>query len=639
MHKSVSWIALAVAFVASPAFAQAPDTNNDEIIVTATRANDGAERDTLGASVTVITPEDMETRQTRVIADVLRDVPGVSVNRSGAVGANTQVRMRGGEGNHTLVLIDGMEVSDPYIGEFDFATLIADDVARVEVLRGQQSALYGSDAIGGVIQYITESGADAPGLRGRVEYGSFNSFDGAVRAANVTGPLDYAFSAGYQSTDGTPTARGGVRDIGAANAALAGRVVYTLSDNARIRAVGRYTKTEADTNPQDFNFPPGPTYGFVVDGDGHDEFEGLYGLVGGELELLDGRWSHALTVQGVTATRDSFQFGGLSSGNDASRVKASYVTSLRFGSDAVAQTLTGAVDFERERFQNTSPFLTPAQGQERGIDNVGLVAQYDLVLGKRIGLGAAVRHDQNDGFDDATTYRVQGSYLFETDTRVHAAIGSGIKNPGIFELFGFNPGSFIGNANLKTERSEGWEAGIEQRFLDNRARIDVTYFDNTLEDEIFTRFLPGFVSSPDNRTTESTQKGVEVSVEADLTDQWTLDAAYTYLDAEENGVEEVRRPQNIASLNLAWRAIGDRFGAYASVRYNGEMTDSNFTFTGPPVATLPSFTLVNFGGDYRLSDTFDLYARIENALDEDYEEIFTYRSPGRAGYIGVRAGF
>ena len=343
MHKSVSWVAIAVAFT-TPAFAQAQFTE-DEIIVTATRAASGAERATLGASVTVITPEDLETRQTRVIADVLRDVAGVSVNRSGAVGGNTQIRLRGGEGNHTLVLIDGMEVSDPYIGEFDFATLIADDVARVEVLRGQQSALYGSDAIGGVVQYITESGADAPGVRGRVEYGSFNAFDGAVRAANVVGPLDYAFSAGYQSTDGAPTARGGARDIGATNAALAGRVVYALSDNARIRAVGRYTRTEADTNPQDFGFPPGPTFGFVVDGDGHDEFEGLYGLVSGELELLDGRWSHALTVQGVNATRDSFSFGGLSSGNDGSRLKASYVSSLRFGSDAVVQTITGAVDF------------------------------------------------------------------------------------------------------------------------------------------------------------------------------------------------------------------------------------------------------------------------------------------------------
>ena len=184
MNKFVSWIAIAIA-IATPAFAQAQQPNDDEIIVTATRARVGAERDTLGASVTVITPEDLETRQTRVVSDVLRDVAGVSVNRSGAVGANTQVRLRGAEGNHTLVLIDGMEVSDPYIGEFDFATLIADDVARVEVLRGQQSALYGSDAIGGVIHYITASGADAPGLRGHGEYGASNTVDAAVGEPSV----------------------------------------------------------------------------------------------------------------------------------------------------------------------------------------------------------------------------------------------------------------------------------------------------------------------------------------------------------------------------------------------------------------------------------------------------------------------
>lgn len=641
MHKFVSSAALALVFAISPSLAAAESGGDDEIIVTATRAKDGLRRDTLGGSATSIDAVDLEVRQTRVVSDVLRDVPGVAVSRQGGVGGFTQVRMRGAEANHTLVLIDGMEVSDPYQGEFDFSTLIADDLARIEVLRGQQSALYGSDAIGGVVHYITASGGEASGVRGRAEYGSFDSWDGAVRVADVAGPVDFAVSAGYQTTGGTPTSRFGTRDLAAENAVLSGRLVFTLADNFRVRVVGRHAQTEADTNGQDFNFPPGPTFGFVVDTNESSEVFGAYGLVSAELDLLEGRWSNALTLQGVNAGRDSFDGGARTSGDDGTRLKASYMSSLKFGSDAFSQTVTGAVDFEREGFQNTGPGLTAAQTTRREIENVGLVAQYDAVVSDALGFGIAFRHDDNDRFDSATTYRAQASYLFASGTRIHAAAGSGIKNPGIFELFGFNPATFSGNPNLKPEKSEGWEAGVEQSFLGGQARLDVTYFDNTLKDEIFTAFggAPLFLSSPDNRTTESTQKGVEVSGQALIGASWRLFATYTYLDAQENGLEEVRRPPHSGSINVSWRAASDAFGAFATVRYNGETYDNNFTFSGGPRVLLPEYTLVNLGGDVRVGKAFDIYARVENALDEDYEDVLTYRTPGRAAYIGVRAGF
>jgi vitamin B12 transporter len=251
-----------------------------------------------------------------------------------------------------------------------------------------------------------------------------------------------------------------------------------------------------------------------------------------------------------------------------------------------------------------------------------------------------LRHDDNERFDDADTYRAQASYAFDSGTRLHAAAGSGIKAPGIFELFGFDPGSFEGNPNLKPERSEGWEAGYEQTLFAGAARFDLTYFEATLQDEIFTDFVgPSFIAVPGNRDTESEQSGVEVSAEAQLGQNWTIHAAYAYLDAEENGVEEVRRPQQIASLNLSWRAPSDRFGAFLTARYNGEMLDSNFTLSGPPRVTLDAYTLLNLGGDVRLSENISLYARVENALDEEYEDVYTFRSPGRAGFVGVRANY
>lgn len=637
-HLSLSLAsALAVFMLPAAAFAQSAE---DEIIVTATRAEGGQARATYGGSVTMISAEDMETRRTRRVVDVLRDVPGISVNRSGGPAGLSQIRTRGSESNHTLVLIDGMEASDPYLGEFDFATLIADDVSRVEVLRGAQSALYGSDAIAGVVHYITLSGAERSGVSGRAEYGSNSSWDGAVRLGHVAGPLDFAVSAGFQSTDGEPNAQGGRRDVGVANGVLSGRFVWTLADNARIRAIGRYSETEGDENPQDFAVFGSPTYGFVIDGDGTYENRAALGMLRGELELLGGRWAHALTVQGVDAARESFSGGAVATADEASRAKGSYETSLRFGGGAVEHTVTGALDRERERFQNTGPFINAQQALRREIQNTGAVLQYDIAAWDRLGLGIAVRHDDNDRFDDATTWRATASYLVGAGTRLHASGGTGIRNPTVTELFGFDPANFTGNPNLTPERSTDWEIGIEQTLLDGRVRLDATYFDAKLEDEIYTVFsFPFFIASPANRTTESTRTGVELSADAELGAGWRLAAAYTHLDAEENNVEEVRRPESIASLNVAWRASDDRFGAALTVRYNGEMLDNNFTSFGPPRVLLPAFTLVNLSADMRVREGVDLYVRGENITDEQYEEVYTYRSPGSAVYVGLRAGF
>ena len=268
----VSLVALATATAfASPAAAE-PDPvtaatgeaagGGAELVITASRSGDAVPADQLGASVTVLDAATLDQRQTRIVSDVLRDVPGLAVSRTGAVGGTTQVRIRGSEGNHVLVLIDGIEVSDPYQGEYDFGTLIADEVARVEVLRGQQSALYGSDAIGGVIQYLTLSGAEAPGVSLRAEEGSFGTFSGGARIAGVAGNLDYALSSSTYLTDGTPTARGGSRDIGAKSVGATGKLSWSLTDTLKVTGVGRYSYTDADSNDTALS---GPQFGTIVD--------------------------------------------------------------------------------------------------------------------------------------------------------------------------------------------------------------------------------------------------------------------------------------------------------------------------------------------------------------------------------------
>ncbi len=641
------FISLLALTAATPALAQSnpdestTDANGDAIIVTASRSGDGVRIDQLGASVTVIDAAQMEQRQTRILSDVLRDVPGVAVSRLGAIGSQTQVRLRGTEGNHTLVLIDGIEASDPFNGEFDFGTLIASPAARVEVLRGQQSSLYGSDAIGGVIHYITLTGAEAPGFSARAEGGSFETVSGDVRLAGVSGDLDYSASGAYLHTGGSPTARFGTRDIGSDNAGVSGKLIWTPSDSFKLTGVARYSYVDADFNNSEFN-SASPLFGFIVDSpDTYAKTQSFYGLLRAEFTGLDGRWTNALTGQVVDVTRKSYSFGTRDGGSEGRRYKGSFESTLRFGTDNIVHRVTGAVDVEREEFRNTTPSPFVFQGR-RDTDNIGIVGQYELLVNDVFSLGASVRRDENDRFDDATTWRVQGSYALPTGTRIRGAYGTGVKNPGYYELYGFSDGVFIGNPDLKPEKSKGWEAGIEQRIGDNLATIGATYFDSKLDGEIFTTFPPpNFVATPANRTTTSKQRGVEVFASARPIPQIQLDFAYTWLKARENGAVEVRRPKHIGSFNATIFGNDERFSTTLTLRYNGRQGDVAFTDPSfaPVSVSLQEYVLVNLGAAYKLTDNVTVFGRVENLLGEKYEEVFSYRTQGRAAYGGVRVTF
>lgn len=630
-------VSLAAIAIASPALADTIDDTT--IVVTASRSGEGVPLDRLGASVTILDADALDKRQTRIVSDILRDVPGVAISRVGAIGSQTQARLRGSEGNHVLVLVDGIEVADPFQGEYDLGTLIADPGARIEVLRGQQSALYGSDAIGGVIHYITATGADEPGVSLRAEGGSFETASAAARVAGVTGDLDYALSGSYYHTGGTPTARGGTRDIGSDNVGASAKLIWSPSSAFTLTGVARYSLTEAENNNTEFD-TTSPLFGFIVDSPGaHFRNEGFYGLVEAKFVGLDGRWITTGSAQIADTTRRGFTSFGLDNGDKGRRTKASLTSSIGFGEGSVQHRITGAVDIERERFRNLSPFAF--QGA-RHTDNLGFVGQYELTIDDRFALSGSVRRDENDRFADATTWRAQASYRVFDATRLRGAWGTGVKNPGYFELYGFLDGEYIGNPNLKPEKSKGWEAGIDQTIGDDQATISATWFKARLEDEIFTTFPPpNFIATPDNRTTRSRQEGLELSLAARPFPQLRVDAAYTYLKARENGVVEVRRPKHIASFNATLESADERLSGTLTVRYNGRQGDVAFTDPSfaPVNVTLQEYVLVNLAAEYKLTETIALYGRVENLFDEAYEEVFSYATSGRAAYGGVRVRF
>jgi len=604
----------------------------DDIIVTTSRAwTDLPAR--YPGSVSVITADDLDRRQTRNIADVLRDVPGVAV---AGVAGQTQIRLRGSEANHVLVLVDGIEVSDPFAGEFDIGTLQAEPGARLEVLRGAQSALYGSDAIGGVVAYQSASGDSLPGFAARLEGGTQGTLNGAARYGAHGIGWDAALSAVVVSTDGQPNARGGTRDIGRDSYTLAGKGSVEVTEDFALRAAARFIRTEGQTNDSDFDIAS-PTFGFIIDSPGVTfTNEAIYALLGARLDTLEGRWSHDLSAQIAQVDRETDSPFGLTSASEGDRIKASYVSAFEITRE---HRVTFAADYEVEGFRNafagSGGFTT-----RREVEQFGLVGEYRYG-GEDFDLSAAIRHDINDLFQDATTFRVGAGYRITESTRLRAAGGSGVKNPGFFELYGFVDGRFIGNAALRPEKSTGWEVGIDQQF-GRSTSLAVTYFDSELEGEIFTTFPPpNFIATPANRATTSQQRGIEVAITARMSRAWSLDAAYSYLDAEENGIEEVRRPRHIASAALTWEAPGERASATLVVRYNGETPDVAFTDPSfvPVRVSLEDYTLVNFNARVKLTDQIGAFARVENLLGEEYEQVFSFVSPGRSAVVGVEARF
>jgi vitamin B12 transporter len=668
MKYLVSVLALTAAIPAAaqttPATGDTPP--GDDIVVTSTLSGDAIPADLIGSSVTVIDAQDLKDRQTRILSDVLRDVPGISVNRTGGVGGLTEVRIRGAEANQTLVFVDGIKADDPDSGSYDFASLLADDAARVEVLRGQQSSLYGSDAIGGVISYTTLTGREAPGYTARIEGGSMGTVSGGARAAGYAGDVDYALSASYYRTDGYPIAPDGSRDIGSANLGLSGKADWTPSSAFTLTAVGRYSFIHADTDDQSFAATSPIVNGYpvmvAVDTPGEYYRNRSYSeLVGAHWSPFGDVWTTNLSTQITDTTRGSYYGSDLSFGDHGRRYRGTFDSTVRFGNDHVKNRFTVGVQAEREQFENTSPPDPdfPFDRSRHTIDTLSFVTQYDVTIDDRLALGASARIDDNDRFEDDATYRATASYLFPSGTRFHAAYGTGVKAPTPIDLFDYASGHYIGNPNLQPEKSKGWEAGIEQVLLGGKIKIGATWFDSRLTGMIDTGFTDTGLQTSFNDPGEVKQHGIESYANATLGD-WRFDAAYTWLHAPQTisavtdpapadgsyqapvpvVTQAVRRPENVASVNATWAPKALPVSATLTVRYNGRQRDYAFNSDfNRLLVDLKAYTLVNLGATWDVTKHLQIYGRVENLLGEHYQEIFSFDAPGRAAYGGMRVRF
>lgn len=588
--------------------------NSNEIIVTADRIGYST-RDELTAPVTVLTEQEILNRNQAFVTDLLRTVPSLAISQSGGGGSLTNIRLRGSEANHTLILIDGVEVNNPTDGGFDFGGLRSQDVVKIEVLRGEQSALYGSDAVGGVINIITRAGSTGERFRASVEAGSRETLEGQFSGVIPLGTASLSLNGNAFTTEGFDVAGlNGEKDgadsrrisVGLNQVELAG---ITFSANGAVNL--RRTDFDGDT---DFD-------GLLNNTDSETDVKTTTARVDARFDLAG--FDHLVQSNMVeTETDTKSSFPTLSTGT---RQNASWAAKRTF-SDRHNVTLLGEV--EREEYELAGDPDVP------DLYNYGLVADYSY-KGEALTLTGSVRHDINDVFADATTWRVGAGYAFNWNGRLRGSVGTGVKNPTLVELFGFFPASrFTGNPDLKPENSLGYSIGYEQSF--GNLLLSIDYFRSELEDEITTVFNPDFTSTVINLATDSTREGIELEARWTLADTLYLTGSASFLDSDQDGIEEIRRPDFLASATATWNATDD-LSLTVNADHTGSQLDTNFgTFS---TVELDSYTLLGANIRYAVSDVVSVYLRGTNLSDETYQEVFGYATEGRAVFAGISADF
>jgi vitamin B12 transporter len=406
------------------------------------------------------------------------------------------------------------------------------------------------------------------------------------------------------------------------------------SETLELSVNGMYIKNNVQSDPQSF------TTGLFFDGDQERNGEQFYGRAQGKLKTFGGQWEHIFGGNYTSTDFKNTVDKAFSSTNAGSKSRLDYQTNLFFSTPSVASadhTVTLYAEYTHETFENESLFSGPTQ---ESLNTASVAGEYLVGLWRRLFLTGSLRHDNNDNerFKNATTYRVTGAYVHpESGSRVHASVGTGVKNPGFFELFASFPG-FMSNPNLSPEESWGWDLGYEQKFFRERLVMDLTYFRSVLTDEIvFVGLPPPGEPNVENQTGESNRQGIEFSAKAALMKDLNLTAAFTWTDATDpDGSVEVRRPEHIASLVFNYLLPSRRGNVNLNIQYNGPMEDFDFSTFPATRRTLNGYTLVTLAGAYNFNKSVQLFGRIENLLDQDYEEVWSAQSPGIGFFAGVR---
>ncbi|MBN1142608.1 MAG: TonB-dependent receptor [Deltaproteobacteria bacterium] len=623
----------------------------DPVVVTATRTETPV-TEILG-SCTVITAEEIEARQYATVLEAVQATPGVVAARAGGWGQQSSIFLRGANSEHLLVLIDGMVVNDPSLPSrsFDFAHLTTDNIERIEILRGPQSVLYGSDAMAGVIQIITKKGSGKPSLQVTAEGGSFRTFRETAASSGGNERLNYSLSLSRIDSDGISAASEAdgnrERDGYRANA-LALRLGVNPTPHAAIDLIGRYL--ESSTELDNFGGPMGD------DPNNELDWKSWQLRLQGRWRPLGERWETKAAVSAVDNDRvnDNNPDAGhpdalLRSSYDSRLYKAEWQNDIRLGENHL---LTMGAEYQDEKmksryyeegsytFMGTTYYFTDSsEFRARSKTTAGLFVQEQFQFRKTFFATLGMRLDDHESFGSHATWKIAAAYVLpQTQTRFSASFGTGFKAPSLYQLYADS--SYVqGNVDLDPEQSRGWEARLEQPFLERRLVLNATYFRNDFKDLITTEldtasWRYAFVNINEART-----RGFELEALFQPRPELEFSASYTRTEAEnlDSGEDLVRRPRHKFALQARYRFL-ETAGAELELCYVGKRKDTFYneaTSESGPVKLDP-YTLVNLALHWDLTPHLRLFGRVENLLDEDYVEVWGYGTPGIGAYTGLR---
>ncbi len=556
-------------------------------------------------------------------ADVLRSLPNMAISQSGNLGGLTQVRVRGAEANHLLILLDGLELNDPAAnGEFNFANLSLASTPHLEYLPGAQSAIWGSDALAGVLHLSSMPLEKEQSLR--LQGGSFGTLDTTLTASDRGDRGHYRLALQRFDTDGTNIASSGSEEDGFNSES--GFATATVNAAAwQLQGLIRRLRANAD-------FDPAPFPAFLpVDGDNHTEHDStLIGLTG-RLLNLPGNWSQHLTISQLTTKNLGYADATRTGYSDGERRKVSSISRWQQQSSAHVDLI---LEYEQERFAqrgSASAFGDPNQRQRTDQWSAG--AEWAFAPVERLGLSLSARFDSNSDYDDSVSYRLAARLQLSDALAIWTNIGTGIKNPSFIERFGFTPDTFIGNPQIEPETNKHASLGL--LWQRGKLRSSATVFHDELEDEIngfaFDGALGGFTAL--NKRGSSERTGIELDADWH-SERSQARAGIYYVDAKDpDDKREVRRPRWQAFIELGHQVGG--LSLWSRMNYVDDQRDLNFASFPASKETLGSYTLWSARLGWQLSPALSLGLRGDNLLDETVENVFGFRGPGRGGYLEV----
>lgn len=644
MSKKIKLLFVLWALLASIGFplaraegAEVPAFELEKIVITATRTAEPIEQ--IGSSVSIITEENIKKRGKKTVLEVLRDVPGLDVVQVGKFGGETSIFLRGAKSEHTLVMIDGIEMNDPMSPgrSFDFAHLTIDNVERIEIIRGPQSTLYGSDAIGGVINIITKKGVGKPKFYISSEGGSHETFHELAEISGGTEKVNYSLSASRIDSGGISQAADGSEKDGYQNTTFSTRLGFNIFDESELSFVLRYIDTKTDLDDWAYGVGPKDDPNYVIKTRTlafKTEFE----------QLLTDWWEHKLNFSLLDFERtykdepDDVDPTSFHSWYDGDTKKVSWQHNFFI---AEVDTVTASFEYEEEKGKSERTGLWPSKFEKRTADNKGYYLQNQLRLWEKLFITVGIRLDDHEKFGSDTNYRVSSAWLIEkTRTKFKGNWGTGFKAPSLYQLYAPAIPAYLflgGNPDLNPEESESYDFGVEQKIWEDRISFEITYFHNDFDDMIDYYTDPSTSQSTYRNIAKAETEGIEVGISVEPIENLRIGVNYTYIDTEDKstGLELLRRPEDKCKFNINYSFL-KRANVNLDVIYVGRREDIDSSYNR---ITQPSYTKVDLATTYDLTEHFQIFGRIENLFDKDYQEVYEYVTPGISFYGGVKATF